>query len=107
MLIMEQLKKRGFQLASRYPFVGRVRTEENLEHILIHCPLIWELWVVIFSTFGAIGMRPFLVRDFLCTMVNFPVRKHLRFLWMVVPLSFGVHGRRGIELSLKIPRSLW
>ena len=38
-LTSTQLKKRGFQLASKCPFCGR--EEEEVEHILIHCPAIW------------------------------------------------------------------
>ena len=63
-LTMEQLKKRGFHLASKFPFSGK--DGESLEQILIHCPLIWELYAAMFSTFGAIGAQPFLVHDFLC-----------------------------------------
>ena len=37
-LTSTQLKKRGFHLASKCPFCGR--EEEELEHILIHCPSI-------------------------------------------------------------------
>ena len=38
-LTTTQLKKRGFHLVSKCPFCGK--EEEELEHILIHCPLIW------------------------------------------------------------------
>ena len=65
------------------PFCGK--GEESLTRILIHCPLIWDLWAVIFSTLGAVGMRPFLVQDFLNSWVNFQARKNLRILWKVVP----------------------
>ena len=40
-LTMEQLKKRGFQLASGCPFCGK--GEETLDHTLIHYPLIRDL----------------------------------------------------------------
>ena len=40
-LTMDQLKKRGFHLASKCPFCGK--SEEMLEHVMIHCPLIWDL----------------------------------------------------------------
>ena len=38
-LTTTQLKRRGFQLASKCPFCGK--KEEELEHILIHCRPIW------------------------------------------------------------------
>ena len=38
-LTSSQLKKRGFHLASKCLFYGK--KEEELEHILIHCPPIW------------------------------------------------------------------
>ena len=64
------------------------KDEESLDHILIYCLLIWDLWDALFSTLGTVGMRPFMVRDFLNTYMNFlPVRKNLRILWRVVPLS--------------------
>ena len=50
---MEQFKKREFHLVSRCPFCGESR--ETLEHIMIHCPLIWDLWAIIFSSFGHRG----------------------------------------------------
>ena len=37
-LTMDQLKKRGFSLASRFPLCGKA--EETLEHLLIHCPKV-------------------------------------------------------------------
>ena len=61
-LTMEQLKKRGFHLATRCPFCGK--SEETLEHIMIHCLLIWDLWAIIFASFDALrgkallGSRP-------------------------------------------------
>ena len=44
-LTMEQLKKRGFLLASRCPLCGKV--EWNLNQHLVHCPRIWDLWLVL------------------------------------------------------------
>ena len=81
---MEQLKERGFHLASRCPFCGK--SEETLEHIMIHYPLIWDLWAIIFSSFDAIRVRPFLVRDLLSSWGNGLGKKPFRFLWRAVPL---------------------
>ena len=41
-LTMEQLKKRGFQLAGRCPLCGSA--EEDLDHLLLHGQTIWSLW---------------------------------------------------------------
>ena len=38
---LEQLKKRGIQMASRCPLCGR--NEENLDHLLLHCHSVWSL----------------------------------------------------------------
>ena len=38
-LTASYLKRRGFHLANKCPVCGR--KEEELEHILIHCPSIW------------------------------------------------------------------
>ena len=46
-LTMDQLKKRGFSLASRCPFCEQ--TEEVLKHLFIHCHKIWDLWTTLFS----------------------------------------------------------
>ena len=70
-LNMNQLKKRGFNLVSKCPFCGK--SEETLEHIMIQCPLIWDLWAIIFATFRAIRVWPFLVRDFLSSWENGPI----------------------------------
>ena len=44
---MDQLKKKGFSLASRCPFCGQA--EEVLEHLFIHCPKICGLRTALFS----------------------------------------------------------
>ena len=49
-LTLDQLKKRGFSLASRCPLCGKV--EETLEHLLIHCPKVWCMWTALFSLLG-------------------------------------------------------
>ena len=48
-LTMDQLKKGGFQMASRCPLCGKA--EEVLDHLLIHCPSIWGLWFGLISLF--------------------------------------------------------
>ena len=55
-LTSDQLKKRGFSLASCCPFCGKA--EEVMEHIFIHCPMLWRLWTVLFSAHGG-GLSSF------------------------------------------------
>ena len=56
-LTADQLKKRGFQLASRCPLCQK--DEETLEHLLIHSPAVWCLWATphFFSKYG-LGLPP-------------------------------------------------
>ena len=77
--------KRAYHLASKCPFCGR--DEEDLEHILIHCPLIWGLWATLFSTIGVNWACPFLVEDLLRSWARLLVRKNVRILWMTATLS--------------------
>ena len=51
---MDQLKKRGFSLASRCALCGK--DEESLEHLLIHCPKVWCMWTAIFSVWRGVGL---------------------------------------------------
>ena len=60
---MEHLKKRGFQLASRCPLCGEA--EENMNHLLIHCPSIWGLWEGLIYAPGFVWVCPFAVKDLL------------------------------------------
>ena len=50
-LTSSQLKKRGFHLASKCPSCGK--KEEELKHILNHCPSIWGQWTDLLFAFGA------------------------------------------------------
>ena len=65
-----------FHLANKCPFYGK--EEESLEHILIHCPLIWGLWAALFATFAINWICPYLVKDLHGSWMQFPVRKNLR-----------------------------
>ena len=58
---MNQLKTKGFSMASRCPFYGEA--EEALERLLIHCPKIWCKWSALFSLSRDCWVCPFLVKD--------------------------------------------
>ena len=85
MLTMNQLKRRGNHLASRCSFCRK--NEEELEHLLVHCPKIWGLWAALTSVTRAAWACPQSVKDLLLCWNAFSIRKHARKIWNVDPLS--------------------
>ena len=83
-LTMDQLKKRGFSLASKCALCGK--DEESLEHLFIHCPKVWCMWTAIFSLSGGGWVCPFLVKDLILGWLQLPLRKKDAKLWRTVPL---------------------
>ena len=83
-LATNQLKKRGYQLASICPFCRK--NEDSLDHILIHCSAIWELWTTILSVTGVSWACPYKVKDLFCAWSQLPVKKTNRKLWWAIPL---------------------
>ena len=51
-----KIKRRGFPLASRCPLCGGA--EEELHHVLIHCPMVWEPWGALLSSMGTVWVCP-------------------------------------------------
>ena len=74
-LTMEQLKKRGFHMASRCHLCGKV--EEDLDHLLVHHPSVWGLWAALISISSLQWVCPYLVKDLLSGWAGFLVRKML------------------------------
>ena len=83
-LTVEQLKKRGRQLASRCPLFGK--DEESLDHLLLHCTKVYNLWAFIFTIFGFSWVLPGSVKDALVGWKGPPSRKSLKRVWMAAPL---------------------
>ena len=81
---MEQLKKRGRHLASRCPLCGK--DEESLDHLLLHCPKVYNLWAFIFMIFGLNWVLPRFIKDTLARWKCSPSRKSLRKVWMAALL---------------------
>ena len=81
---MDQLKKRGFSLASTCPFCGH--TEEVLEHLFIHCHKIWDLWTTLFSLSEGDYVCPYLVKELLMDWVRLPLKKKEAKLWRAAHL---------------------
>lgn len=36
------------------------RREETQGHLFLHCDMAWELWTMLFDTFGCCGLLPIL-----------------------------------------------
>ena len=60
-LTLDQLKRRGWNLANRC-FLCCVE-EETINHILIHCSKARVLWELVFALFGVNWVLPLLARD--------------------------------------------
>ena len=84
MFTMENLKKRGFQLASKCPLCGKA--EEELNHLLFHCPLIRGLWEGLFSIPDIAWVCPFLIKDLITRWNFFPIGKKARKLLRAAPI---------------------
>ena len=84
-LTLEQLKKRGFQLANMYPLCRNA--EEDLGHLLIHCPSVWGLWAALLSIPSLLWVCPYTVKNVLSDWSSFPIKKRARKLWLAAPLS--------------------
>ena len=77
---MEHLKKRGRHLANRCPLCGK--DEERLDHLLLHCPKVYNLWALIVTIFGVNWVLPRSINDTLVGWKGPPSRKSLKKVWM-------------------------
>ena len=71
---MDQLKRRGFFLANRSPLCRK--DEENIEHPLLHCPMVWGIWSFLLMSVGVAWVPPWANqgRDF--WLDQFPYQKN-------------------------------
>ena len=83
-LTMEQLKKRRRHLASRCHLCGKA--EESFDHLLLHCPKVYNIWAFIFTIFKVNWVLPRSIKDTLARWKDPSSRKSLRKVWMVAPL---------------------
>ena len=60
---MEDLKKRGFQMPRKCPLCKNA--EEDLDHLFIHCPAVWEMWAALLSILGFQRVCPYLIKEVL------------------------------------------
>ena len=63
------------------------KAEDNLNHLLVHCPLVWDLWAGLICIPSQPWVCPYSVEDLLSSWGGFPNRKRARKLWMTAPLS--------------------
>ena len=72
-------------MASKCPLCRNA--EEELDHLLIHCPAVWGIWAALMSITGFQWPCPYLVREVLLEWSYFPIKKRSRKLWLPAPLS--------------------
>ena len=80
---MDQLKMRGFSLANRCPLCRK--DEENIEHLSLHCPMVWGIWSFMLTSVGVAWVPPWLIKDWFFSWNNLPVRKSERKAWRAAP----------------------
>ena len=52
---MDQLKMRDFFLANRCLLCRK--DGENIEHLLLHCPMVWGIWFFLLMFMGVVQPR--------------------------------------------------
>ena len=61
------------------------RNGELVDHLLLHCPIVYELWFMVFTLFGIYWAMPkTMVKHPACWQGNFG-HHHNGVIWMVVP----------------------
>ena len=60
-LTLDQLKKRGRELANRFFLCGE--GEETIDHLLIHCSKAKILWDLLLAIYGVSWMFPLFVKE--------------------------------------------
>ena len=84
MLTTENLKKMGFLLVSKCPLC--CKAEEELIHLLFHCPSIRGLWEGLFSIPGIAWVYPYSIKELFMGWNFFPIGKKARKLLRAVPI---------------------
>ena len=72
-------------MASKCPL--RRNSEEELDHLLIHCLVVWGMWAAMLSITSFQWPCPYFVKEVLLGWSYFPIKKRARKLWLAVPLS--------------------
>ena len=100
-LTLDRLQKRGWALANRCFLCQMV--EESIDHLLLHCEKTREVWMLFLSLFGVSWVFLYSVKETLLGWRGSSMGKKRNEVWQVGPLCyFGLFGRQGIKLPLKI-----
>ena len=51
------------------------KAEEDLDHLLIHCPAVWGMWAALLSIPGFQWVCPYLLKEVLSGWSCFPIKK--------------------------------
>ena len=81
------------------------RAGETVNHLLLHCPIVGELWSMVYTLFGVSWVMPKEVVELLAIWPG-KFRKHKNgVIWNVVPtVRCGAFGGRGVLRFLKEPK---
>ena len=83
-LTFDQLKRRGFSLTNHCPLCQK--SEETVDHLLLHCTMTRVLWDLIFSLFDVSWVLPASVSDSLLGWKGSLLVKDRRKVWKAGPL---------------------
>ena len=76
-------QEEGFLPCKQVSFVWK--DEENIEHLLLHCPMVWGIWSFLLTYVGVAWVPPWLIKDWFFGWNNFPLRKSERKAWRAAP----------------------
>ena len=66
-------QEEGFSLANRCPLCRK--DEENIEHLLLHCPMVWGIWSLFVDVCGSCLGVPMANQGLVFWMEQFPCQK--------------------------------
>ena len=73
---------------------------ESVDHLLLHCPIVYELWSMVFTLFGIHWAMPKTVVELLaCWQGNFGHHRN-GVIWIAIPHCFEDSERSIAELKL-------
>ena len=79
-----------------------------MDHLLLHCPIAYELWYMVFCLFGIHWVMSYKVNEVLASWQGKFGRQRNIGLWTFVPhCFFGAYGGSGILDALRIVNGLF
>ena len=97
--MLDQLQKRGRHRTNRCPLCGE---EENIDHLLLLCEKVQDLWVFLFALFGVSWNLPCSTRETLIGWRGSFVRKRLKKIFKSAYLSLmdNLEGKEEVFLKM-------